>query len=103
MRFAARTFGRTAARADGFGHTQCHGNQRARAARARKFPRLRALQASGGLRLLLGIVPPQRDGDRAERCEVGAIEAALDDFALMLHARARSCSKLEQFTIVSIL
>jgi hypothetical protein len=37
------------------------------------------------LRLLLGVVPPQRDGDRAERCEVGAVQAPVDDFALVLH------------------
>ena len=80
---AACTFGRAKARVDGLGYAQCDGDQRAHTARAGQLAGLRALQASGGLRLLLGIVQAQRDGDRGERREVCAVEAAMDDFALM--------------------
>jgi len=34
--------------------------------------------------MLLRVVAAQRDGNGAKRCEVGAVEAAVDDFALIL-------------------
>ena len=102
MRLAACTFGRATACADGFRHSHCDGDQRARAARARELPRLRAFQASGGLRLLLGAVAAQRDGDRTEWREIGAVEAAMDDFALALRQQIGARRGLVQTPIVSI-
>jgi len=83
-RIAARVLGRAAACIDGVGHAPSHGDQRARKARAGQLAGLRAIQASRGLRLLLGFIAAQCDGDRAQRREVGAGQAAMDDFALML-------------------
>jgi len=85
-RIAARVLRCASACTDGGGHATSHGDQRARTARAGQLAGLRALQAPGGLRLLLGFdgFPPWCDGDRTERREVGPEQAAVDDFALML-------------------
>jgi hypothetical protein len=34
--------------------------------------------------MLLGSIAAQRNGNGAQWCEVGAVEAAVDDFALIL-------------------
>jgi hypothetical protein len=84
MRLAARAGRGAAAGADGLGHAPRHGNERARAARAQQLAGLRAVQAPGGVRVLRVFIEARRDGDGAERREVGAVEAALDDQPLNL-------------------
>ena len=73
----------TTARADGGRHAQRDDDQRTGAPRAEEFARLRALEASGGVRLLLDR-QTRGDLDRGEWEQGLSEQEALDDQSLMI-------------------